>query len=229
MAGSRLTMPTKRHDAGGHAYRLISEQIATGRLTPGARLKESALAESLGVSRTPIREALRRLAAEGLVEVHPNRGAQLVSYTADEIDAMFAVRVVLEPQATVLAVPRLSDDELDELEDLAGRMAALVVGTPDVSLLGELNRDFHDRFLLASGNRALASAVSAVVRPAVVYRTFHRYSAEQLKRSMAHHVELVAAARARDPEWAGSVMRTHLLAGRHVATGGFGANGAIAT
>lgn len=214
-------MPTKRLDAAGQAYDLLSERIAAGEITPGMRLKESALAESLGFSRTPVREALRRLAADGLVVVSPNRGAQVVSYTGDEIDAFFSVRVILEPQATVLAVPRFRDDEIDELEDLASRMTALSASTPDMHLLGELNRDFHDRFLQGSGNRALASAVSAVVRPAVVYRTFHRYSPEQLQRSMAHHLELVAATRARDPEWAESVMRTHLLAARHSATSAF--------
>lgn len=210
-------MPIKRLDAAGQAYQLLSERLAAGEITPGMRLKESALAESLGFSRTPVREALRRLAADGLVIVSPNRGAQVVSYTADEIDALFAVRVMLEPQATVLAVPRFTDDEIDELQELAERMAALVAGVPDMRLIGELNRDFHNRFLDGSGNRALASAVSAVVRPAVVYRTFRRYSPEQLQRSMAHHLELVAAARARDSEWAESVMRTHLLAAKHAA------------
>ncbi|MGE2836158.1 GntR family transcriptional regulator [Mycobacterium sp. SMC-4] len=219
-------MATKRLDAAGQAYQLLSEKIAAGEVTPGTRLKESALAESLGFSRTPIREALRRLAADGLVVVLPNRGAQVVSYTADEIDAFFSVRVILEPQAAASAVPRFTDDQIDELDELANRMASLVARDPDLRELGELNRDFHDRILHGSGNRALASAVSAVVRPAVVYRTFHRYSPEQLQRSMAHHLELVAAARARDSEWAESVMRTHLLAARHAATSGLGVHGA---
>lgn len=219
-------MATKRLDAAGQAYVLLSEEIAAGEIAPGTRLKESALAESLGFSRTPVREALRRLAADGLVVVSPNRGAQVVSYTAEEIDAFFSVRVILEPQAAALAVPQFPDDQIDELEDLAVRMAALVAGTPDMHLLGDLNREFHDRFLHGSGNRALSSAVKAVVRPAVVYRTFHRYSAEQLQRSMAHHLELVAAVRARDAEWAESVMRTHLLAARHAATSGFKVGGA---
>lgn len=209
----------KRLDAAGQVYQLLSEKIAAGEITPGMRLKESALAESLGFSRTPVREALRRLAADGLVVVSPNRGAQLVSYTAEEIDAFFSVRVMLEPQATLLAVARFTDDEIDEIDELATRMAELAAGRTDLHLLGELNREFHHRLLHGSGNRALASAVSTVVRPAVVYRTFHRYSAEQLARSMAHHTEIVAAARARDGEWAESVMRTHLLAARHAAVG----------
>ncbi|MBO0677596.1 GntR family transcriptional regulator [Mycolicibacterium sp. S2-37] len=213
-------MAAKRLDAAGRAYQLLSERIAAGEIAPGARLKESALAESLGFSRTPVREALRRLAADGLVVVSPNRGAQVVSYTAEEIDAFFSVRVILEPQAAALAVPRFRADEIDELENLAADMAALVAATPDMHLLGSLNREFHDRFLHGSGNRALSSAVEAVVRPAVVYRTFHRYSPEQLRRSMAHHLELVAAVRARNAEWAESVMRTHLLAARHAATDG---------
>lgn len=211
---------TRRPDATGQTYSQLSELIAGGEFEPGARLKESALADLLGVSRTPVREALRRLAADGLVEMHPNRGAQLVSYTPQEIADMFSVRVTLEPQASALAVPRLDSDGLAELSELADRMAALVRGERDLQSVGELNRAFHERLLEASGNRALIAAVRAVVRPAVVHRTFHQYSPEALARSMAHHQELVAAAREGDPEWAESVMRTHLIAARHTATGG---------
>jgi DNA-binding GntR family transcriptional regulator len=211
---------TRRPDATGQTYRWLSDRIASGDIEPGSRLKESELAESLGVSRTPVREALRRLAADGLVEMHPNRGAQLVSYTPQEIADMFSVRVTLEPRASALAVPRLDESGLAELAELADRMSAMVSGERDLQRLGELNRAFHDRFLEASGNRALVAAVQAVVRPAVVHRTFHQYSADALARSMAHHQELVTAARQGDPEWAESVMRTHLIAARHTATGG---------
>ena len=212
------TAPMRRADAAGQAYRLLSDRIAAGAFEPGARLKESAVAESLGVSRTPVREALRRLAAEGLVEMHPNRGAQLVSYTPEEIADMFAVRLELEPMASGLAVPRFDDEGLAELAELADQMSFLVRGDRDLSQLGELNREFHDKILLTCGNRALRAAVHAVVRPAVVHRTFHAYSPDALQRSVSHHQELVTAARHGDAEWAESVMRTHLMAARNTAT-----------
>ncbi|MDT9593648.1 GntR family transcriptional regulator [Nocardioides zeae] len=212
------TTGARRPDAVQLTYQRLSDRIASGDVQPGSRLKESALAEELGVSRTPVREALRRLAADGLVEVHPNRGAQVVAYTPAEVADMFTVRVTLEPQATALAVPRFDAAGLDEIEDLAEQMTRLVDDGRDLQRLGELNRRFHECFLVACGNKALAAAVTAVVRPAVVHRTFHRYSGEALERSMSHHRELVVAARAGDAEWASSVMRTHVLAARHTAT-----------
>lgn len=102
---------------------------------------------------------------------------------------MFSVRVELEPRATALAVPRLDDEGLDRLQDLTEQMSAIVRGERgqrDMQLLGELNRTFHTTLIEASGNKALASAVAAVTRPAVVHRTFHLYSDTALARSMAH-------------------------------------------
>src|SRR3954470_11084102 len=102
--------------------------ILDGDLRPGARLGEVELAERLGVSRTPVREALSRLAAEGLVEVVPNRGARVATWTVAELEGVFDLRSTLEPQLTAFAVPNATPADVAELDELATRMAE--VGRP---------------------------------------------------------------------------------------------------
>ena len=97
----------------------LRELILGGDLAPGARLGEVELAERLGVSRTPVREALSRLAAEGLVEISPNRGARVTTWTVAELEGVFDLRSTLEPQLTALAVPHATADDVAELDDLA--------------------------------------------------------------------------------------------------------------
>src|SRR6187397_2530431 len=97
---------------------VLRDLILTGDLEPGSRLGEADLATRLQVSRTPIREALPRLAAEGLVELIPNRGARVVSWSTEDLEQIFEIRLRLEPYAVSLAVPRLTDDDLDELQEL---------------------------------------------------------------------------------------------------------------
>jgi DNA-binding GntR family transcriptional regulator len=194
----------------------IRESILAGRIPAGARIAELDLARQLSVSRTPIREALSRLAAEGLVELSPNRGARVSSWTSEELREIFEVRLRLEPYAARRAVPLLSEAELGELGDLAQSM--LTAGRPGrgqaVAELVELNRRFHSLLIRKAGNPALASALTAVTHAAVVRQNFQHYSPGALARSLAHHLEMVAAARAGEPDWAEAVMRSHLYNAR---------------
>ena len=176
------------------------------------------LAERLGVSRTPVREALSRLAAEGLVEIAPNRGARVATWTVAELEGVFDLRLTLEPQLTGFAVPNATDEDVADLDDLAHRM--LAVGTPgpdqDLDALVPLNRAFHDRLVALAGHPTLAAALAAAIHPPIVRRNFHAYDAESLRRSLAHHLEIVAALRAGDPGWARAVMTAHICNARAV-------------
>jgi DNA-binding GntR family transcriptional regulator len=207
--------------ASERAQAALRDAILRGELAAGAHLGEVELAERLGVSRTPVREALARLAAEGLVETHAHRGARVVSFSAEDLDGIFDVRLALEPRATGRAATRVTAADLDALEDLAGRM--LAVGTPgagqDLDALVPLNRDFHARLLDVAGAPALSAALGNVVHTPVVLRTFHTYDAASLARSLAHHAEIVAALRAGDADWASSVMRSHIGNARAVMVG----------
>lgn len=196
----------------------LREVILRGELPAGARLGEVELAERLGVSRTPVREALSRLAAEGLVQLVPNRGARVATWSVEELEGVFELRALLEPQVTALAAGAAGAVDLDELEDLAVRLEA--TGRPgpaqDLDALVPLNRAFHDRLVALAGHPALAAALAGVIHPPIVVRNFHAYDDASLRRSLAHHVEIVAAMRARDPEWARAVMTAHIRNARVV-------------
>jgi DNA-binding GntR family transcriptional regulator len=192
--------------------------IMGGDLSPGTRLGEVELAERLGVSRTPVREALSRLAAEGLVELVPNRGARVATWTVAELEGVFDLRASLEPQLTAYAVPNATPADVDELDALATRMHE--VGSPgphqDLDALVPLNRAFHDRLVALAGHPTLAAALAAAIHPPIVRRNFLTYDEASLRRSLAHHGEIVAALRAGDPDWARAVMTSHIANARAV-------------
>ena len=200
------------------ALATLRDLIMGGELAPGARLGEVELADRLGVSRTPVREALSRLAAEGLVEIAPNRGARVVTWTVAELEGVFDLRSVLEPQLTAHAVPNAAPPDVDELDALARRMHE--VGTPgpgqDLDALVPLNRAFHDRLVALAAHPTLATALAAAIHPPIVRRNFLTYDEASLRRSLAHHSEIVAALRAGDPEWARAVMTSHIANARAV-------------
>lgn len=193
-------------------YRTIRREILAGERAGGQWLREGEVAAAIGVSRTPVREALRRLAAEGLVRHEPNRGVQVEAWGAEDLDEIFGLRSVLEPWGCGLAAVA-GEVDLDELDDLASRMDAEARRDPLVlDTMTELNNRFHRLILEASGNSRLVGLVSSVVEVPLVWRTFSHYSAESMRRSLAHHHEIVAALRSRDATWAESVMRSHVHA-----------------
>ena len=200
------------------ALHALRELILGGELTPGARLGEVELADRLGVSRTPVREALTRLAAEGIVDIAPNRGARVATWTVAELEGVFELRSAIEPRLTAYAVPNATPADVEELDDLAHRMAD--VGRPgpdqDLDALVPLNRAFHDRLVALADHPTLATALAGAIHPPIVLRNFHAYDEASLRRSLAHHVEIVAAVRAGDATWARAVMTAHIHNARAV-------------
>lgn len=197
------------------AVATLREQILDGTLLPGARLGEVEVSERLGVSRTPVREALGRLAAEGLVEIVPNRGARVATWSAREIEGIFELRALLEPQLTALAAANVTADDLAELDDLAARMRA-AGAADDREAIAPLNRRFHDRLVEIADHPALAQALAGAIHRTVVARNLHEYDDASLHRALAHHVEIVAALREADGEWARAVMTAHIRNARAV-------------
>ncbi|MET0451861.1 MAG: GntR family transcriptional regulator [Mycobacterium sp.] len=197
-------------------YGEIRDRILSGRLLPGARLVEVELAAELDVSRTPIREALRQLSAEGLIEMLPNRGATVRSWTDDELHDIYQSRAELDSLAAALATDRMDVATLERLEDLCLEMEACGV-EPDRDgrdRLTELNTEFHDTVRDAARSPTLASMIHGVAQLPLVRATFHRYAREDLERSGNHHREMIAAFRAGDRDWAAAITRAHVLAAR---------------
>jgi DNA-binding GntR family transcriptional regulator len=203
--------------AASRAYEVILEAVMSGRFAAGDHLPEEELAALADVSRTPVREALRQLAAEGSVEFLPNRGAHVARWSLEEMDEIFSLRALLESHGAGLAAARADEHIVQKLRELQSEMEA-VAGhhRPNLDRVAELNNGFHQTILAAAGSQRLVKLLSTVVLTPLVQRTFRRYSIDALQRSLAHHRELIAAFDARDGEWAASVMRSHILAARAV-------------
>jgi DNA-binding GntR family transcriptional regulator len=203
------------------AYAAIRDGIMGGVYPGGAHLKAEDLAEAVGVSRTPVREALRRLHAEGLVDFVANRGAYVLNWQKSDAEEVFSLRMVLESLGAELAARQRSPEQLAELRRLAERMAVAARERQPhhLELIAELNTAFHKLLHEASGVKRLAPLLKTIIQIPLTLRTFSRYSPEDLERSAAHHCEIVAAIERRDSEWAGAVMRSHVAAARHVMLG----------
>ena len=203
------------------AYAAIREGIMDGIYPAGSHLKAEDLAVAVGVSRTPVREALRRLHAEGLVDFVANRGAYVLSWDKSDVEEVFGLRLVLESFGAELAATRRSAEQLAQLRQLAERMTMAARERPPhyLETIAELNTQFHKLVHVASGIKRLPPILLTVIQIPLTMRTFHRYSDEDLERSMAHHREIVAAFEVCDSRWAGAVMRSHIIAAHHVFLG----------
>ncbi len=189
--------------------------ILRGEYAPGDRLGEVELAETLGVSRTPVREALRQLAAEGLVELVPNKGARVIAWTPGELEQVFELRAQVEGFAAHQAALRATDDDIAHLAELAeAHSRATAARDRDPELVYELNGAFHGLVAATAGGASLQGVLGGLVHTVVLHRTLHTFDDAAMERSSRHHLEIVDAVRARDGVWAESVMRAHLLAAR---------------
>jgi DNA-binding GntR family transcriptional regulator len=198
------------------AYETIRDGIRTGKYPPGLHLTAQALAEETGFSRTPVREAMRRLHAEALIQFIPNRGAFVATWTKREIEQIYDLRILLESFAAREAALHISEQQLENLRSTAEKMAALTeTETLNLDQVTELNDEFHKLVLDASGNERLRNLLGSIVEVPLVLNTFRTYSIERIRRSAAEHIELTKALEARSPDWAGAIMTAHILSARN--------------
>jgi DNA-binding GntR family transcriptional regulator len=198
------------------AYRAIRDGIMRGTYPQGAHITAQNLAAVSGLSRTPVREAMRRLHSEGLIQIIPNRGAFVARWTESEIEQIYDLRVLLESFAAELAARRVTDGQLATLRTLADEMQVLVRDEPaSTHAIAEVNDRFHKTVLQACGNPRLQDLLGAIVEVPLVLSTFRQYRVAELRRSANQHTELVSALEVHDPEWARSVMAAHILSARH--------------
>jgi DNA-binding GntR family transcriptional regulator len=188
----------------------IREKIYAYELSPGDWIDEQHLAEELGISRTPVREGLKLLAAEGLVTVKPRRGSYVTKLTDEDVDQIFVLMARLEGWCAMEAAARLDDATLVELERLHEALE-VHAAAHDAGRYHETNVEFHAAIQQLSGNQWLANVVAdlrIVMRLARVQTL--RYPG-RFETSIDEHRDLMAALRARDPERAEASMRRHLL------------------
>lgn len=205
--------------AGDRAYSGIRTLIVSGELPPGAPLREEHLADLCGVSRTPVREALRRLEAELFVVRSETQRTLVADWSQQDIDEMFTLRGMLESHAAARAATRITDLAIGELAAL-NTSIDMAVSSPvaDVQSFLDHNREFHRVILDAAASPRLSASLATLIEQPVVRRTALHYSREQLARSAHEHGELISAFAARDADWARAVMHSHIRRAFHAFT-----------
>ncbi|MEL7278340.1 MAG: GntR family transcriptional regulator [Pseudomonadota bacterium] len=192
---------------GGVAYAKLYTAIREGTFQPGDRLRETDVAERLALSRTPVREALRRLEAEGIIEHRPRLGAVIRSLSHAEVVELYEMRVVLERTAAEMAAQHAVAAEIDQLEDLN---AAIAQETDQPHRAAAINQDFHRGIYLATRNRFLLESARALNNAMMLLGPTTLADEARITTVVAQHQEIVAAIRARDAAAAGAAAEAHL-------------------
>ena len=197
--------------------------ILTGEYGPDERLIEEQLAERLGVSRTPVRQALTMLEAEGLVEIAPNRGATVCSFSVEDVWDIYDLRAVLEGHAARRGADRIEQHELERLRELAGEMEGLQgrfdEHEVEIRTLVRLNQEFHGTIVEASRNRRLGRLINRTVEVPLMFKAFFWYTPHERVISNHYHHQILEALEKGDADRAEIIMREHVYEGRDFVIG----------
>ncbi|QHJ00363.1 FCD domain-containing protein [Xylophilus rhododendri] len=205
--------------AGGSrkTYEELKLRLVAGHYKPGTQLKEEPIAEEFGVSRSPVRAALRRLVEDGLATSDAGRGVQVAAWTDWDIEEVFQLRLLLEPYAAQLAAERADAAAVEQLDASNRAMARAIAdaGEHTVVQVQEANRLFHQTLLHASGSHRLISMLETMIDMPIITRSFELYSRSDMEQSLSHHRDLTIAVQAHDGQLARQVMQLHLQMSRH--------------
>ena len=203
------------------AYDAIRQAIVEGGYRPGERLVEQRLAEAHGLSRTPVREALKWLEAEGLIRIEPHRGAVVRPITLDDIRDIYELRAELEGYAARRAAARIDATALAEMASAIDAFEAAVVDAAHgdleaVRAVNAANRRIHDAVVTAAAHDRLAQLLHRTVDVPLVFEAFRRFDRAELERSNQFHRLVHRALVAGDAARAEALMREHIAQGRDV-------------
>lgn len=202
----------QRERAVDAAYHALRHAIVSSTLKPGERLNIDHLAAQLGVSLTPVRGAIQRLATEGLVDIHPRSGTFVASLSLQDVEETFQIRAALEGLAAELAAAALTPADLRRLRGLHKALRKPIREQEDREAHERLNSEFHQLILAASGNRRLQemyAALNAHIKIARIHAADSGWSARQ-RRETAEHDAILKALEARDPQAASGAIRSHI-------------------
>jgi DNA-binding GntR family transcriptional regulator len=201
------------------AYLALCTEILAGRIGPDVRLTEMTIAERLGISRTPVREAVRRLIIEGFLTRERREGLRVTTLNPDEVQQIFNIRLMLESYAARRAAEFVTPGEAAELTRLAEVMTAHSPPRSDADFvtLSQANTAFHRLVIQAARSPRVAALVSLAVNLGLVLRTYRMYSERDLIRQSRQHHDIAEAIAAREPDWAEAAMAAHVQAAAAVA------------
>lgn len=214
-------MDQKVGGAADQAYAYMRERLIAGDFAAGTRLTEWMIADELGTSRTPVREAMRRLVGDGFLQVRRNYGTFVCSWSTKEIDELFNLRALLESEIAGVAAGRISAAQIERLSTLQAQIEerGADLERDNLARIAALNRDFHLVIADASGSARMVGVLTNAIEAPVVQQTFRRYDGAQLQRSFHHHRELIDAFSAGDSAWAQAAMSCHVRAARFAMLG----------
>jgi len=184
--------------------------IRKGHLEKGDRIVEKELCQAMGVSRTPLREALRMLSSEGLVELIPNKGARVVEPTMRDIREMFWVMSILEGACARECAGKMDEKGLNKLENLYQKLEKYCQEQNHEKYMA-VNHSYHTLIQELAGNRVLSEVINGLRQKILLYRYRQIYQPSRLQASMQEHRELQEAFRRRDPENAERLVKEHLI------------------
>lgn len=199
---------------GETVYVALRRRLTSGHYDPGTQLKEVAVAEDLGVSRTPVRAAFSRLIAEGLLTPSPTRGAIVTQWRKSEALDVFNLRILLEGYGAFLAAQKRSDDQLSVLQNSTDRMEMALIrqGPNHLAELDSANREFHEMLYFASGSAYLRISGRNLLDFPMVMGGFYIYDRVDIEQSIRGHREITKGIELRNGEWARAAVVCHLNA-----------------
>jgi len=188
----------------------IRHMIQKGLLKEGDRIVENRLCEEMGVSRTPLREALRILNSEGLIDLAPNKGAYVAKPSLEEIREMFHVMSILEGACARAATERMTETDFQKIEKLHEKLEQHHKMRDHEKYL-KVNQRYHSLIQELAGNKTLNEVIIGLRQKILLYRYRQLYQPERFDKSMAEHRVILEAFRRRDPAAAEEAMKTHLM------------------
>jgi DNA-binding GntR family transcriptional regulator len=192
---------------------LLRQRIYAHELSPGTWIDEQALALSFGISRTPMREALKVLASEGLVRLEPRRGCYVAELSEQDLDEIFPVMALLEGRVAFEAASKATDADIVRLSAIHGALEQAAAAN-DADRFFEANQAFHSALQEIAGNRWLRQMIDDARKVIKLTRRDSLRLEGRLKQSLAEHRAIFQALQAHDADAAGRAMHDHLLSGR---------------
>lgn len=188
----------------------LRNAIKNGKLKPGERLMEVQLAEELGISRTPVREAIRKLEQEGYVIMLPRRGTYVSSVSVHDVQEIFEIRTALEKLSTGLAARRIENEELEQLQKLLTKIEGYIA-KHDIDNIVKTDIEFHDLLYKVSRNERLSGIISNLKEQLSRFRTLSMSYPGRLEETLEEHREMVEAIASGDVEAAREAAERHMV------------------
>jgi DNA-binding GntR family transcriptional regulator len=188
----------------------LRDQIIRGEIAEGALLRQDAIATQYRVSRIPVREALRQLDAEGLIAIMPNRGAVVPALSPDDVEELFLIRALLEPEVLKHSIPRLTEDDFSEAASILRNYVSELRRDDHVSSWGRLNWQFHSLLYSRANQPRFLAIIRNVNNSGERYTRLQLYLTHGMTRANEEHHQILELCRQRDVAAACKLLRQHI-------------------